>query len=240
NSNLVLQADTRLIERRPRDEATGEVVSLVGKLNTIKMGDRYQRTKPQVDGKQTKKSHHHHHSDGNMMKMKKSLLSEDITESMGILYHPKTPETRETYELILAFISEMLGDQPRDVLCGAADEILQVMKADKTKEKEKKKECEALLGSLMTEKFSILSGLCRKITDFSFEDDQNNHANGDGNLDDTYGVNVQFEESDEEEFEGMTNEIRDDEDDEEEGEEAAIDTAIKAASNTAAAAASAS
>ncbi|UXI15487.1 Somatostatin receptor type 1 [Sarcoptes scabiei] len=51
NSNLVLQADTRLIERRPRDEATGEVVSLVGKLDTIKMGDRYQRTKPSNDGK---------------------------------------------------------------------------------------------------------------------------------------------------------------------------------------------
>nr|XP_027194673.1 U5 small nuclear ribonucleoprotein 200 kDa helicase-like [Dermatophagoides pteronyssinus] len=240
NSNLVLQADTRLIERRPRDEATGEVVSLVGKLTTIKMGDRYQRTKPQVEGKKPTKKSSHHHSDGSMMKMKKSLLSEDITESMGILYHPKTPETRETYELILAFISEMLGDQPRDVLCGAADEILQVMKADKTKEKEKKKECEALLGSLATEKFSILSGLCRKITDFNFDDDQNNHANGDGNLDDTYGVNVQFEESDEEEFEGMTNEIRDDEDDEDEGEEAAIDTAIKAASNTAAATSSGS
>lgn len=32
NSNLVLQADLRLIERRGRDEATGEVNSLVGKL----------------------------------------------------------------------------------------------------------------------------------------------------------------------------------------------------------------
>lgn len=46
NSNLVLQADVRLIERRGRDEATGEVLSLSGKLIGTRMGDRAQRTKP--------------------------------------------------------------------------------------------------------------------------------------------------------------------------------------------------
>lgn len=46
NSNLVLQADVRLIERRGRDEATGEVLSLSGKLTGTRMGDRAQRTKP--------------------------------------------------------------------------------------------------------------------------------------------------------------------------------------------------
>lgn len=54
NSNLVLQADTRLIERRSRDEATGEVASLVGKLDNNQMGDKYQRTKPPAEGKKKK------------------------------------------------------------------------------------------------------------------------------------------------------------------------------------------
>ena len=40
NSNLVLQADLRLIEKRGRDEATGEVLSLSGKLIGSKMGDK--------------------------------------------------------------------------------------------------------------------------------------------------------------------------------------------------------
>lgn len=40
NSNLVLQADLRLIDRRGRDEATGEVMSLTGKLIGTKMGDK--------------------------------------------------------------------------------------------------------------------------------------------------------------------------------------------------------
>lgn len=44
----MLQADRSLIERRGRDEATGEVMSLVGHIGGIKMGDKYQRTKPPV------------------------------------------------------------------------------------------------------------------------------------------------------------------------------------------------
>lgn len=47
NSNLVLQADRSLIDRTRRDEPTGEVLSLVGKLEGTKMGDKSQRTKPQ-------------------------------------------------------------------------------------------------------------------------------------------------------------------------------------------------
>jgi pre-mRNA-splicing helicase BRR2 len=40
NSNLVLQADLRLIDRRGRDEATGEVISLSGKITGSRMGDK--------------------------------------------------------------------------------------------------------------------------------------------------------------------------------------------------------
>ena len=35
-----------MIERRAKDEATGEVVSLTNKMSGTKMGDRYLRTKP--------------------------------------------------------------------------------------------------------------------------------------------------------------------------------------------------
>ena len=48
NSNLVLQADLRLIERRARDEATGEVVSLTGKLTGSRMGDRGKHLQDQI------------------------------------------------------------------------------------------------------------------------------------------------------------------------------------------------
>jgi pre-mRNA-splicing helicase BRR2 len=46
NSNLVLSVDRSLIDRRARDEATGEVMSLTGKLLGTRMGDKAQKTKP--------------------------------------------------------------------------------------------------------------------------------------------------------------------------------------------------
>jgi pre-mRNA-splicing helicase BRR2 len=45
-------------------------------------------------------------------------------------YRPKTTETQRVYEMMLTFITDCIGSQPRDVVCGAADEILQIMKND--------------------------------------------------------------------------------------------------------------
>lgn len=45
-SNLVLQADRNLIEKRARDEPTGEVQSLVGRMTGTHMGDMSKRTRP--------------------------------------------------------------------------------------------------------------------------------------------------------------------------------------------------
>ena len=52
----MLQADRSLIDRRPRDEATGEVLPLTGKmLMATRMGDKAQRTKPpMMDEKKAK------------------------------------------------------------------------------------------------------------------------------------------------------------------------------------------
>ena len=47
-----------------------------------------------------------------MQKMKgATLLSDKIDEMVGIVYRPKTQETRQTYEILLSFIQEALGDQ---------------------------------------------------------------------------------------------------------------------------------
>jgi len=46
-----------------------------------------------------------------------TLLSEGIDEMVGIIYKPKTKETRETYEVLLSFIQAALGDQGRMWTC---------------------------------------------------------------------------------------------------------------------------
>lgn len=154
-----------------------------------------------------------------------TVLSEGVDELVGIVYRPKTQETRQTYEVLLSFIQEALGDQPRDILCGAADEVLAVLKNDRLKEKEKKRETEQLLGNLAEERFALLVNLGKKITDFG--SDEKSTA-GEENIDETYGINVQFEESSEEDDEDVYGEVRENEDEADEGEEANDDRAIHA------------
>nr|XP_022917935.1 putative U5 small nuclear ribonucleoprotein 200 kDa helicase isoform X2 [Onthophagus taurus] len=227
NSNLVLQADVRLIERRSRDEATGEVMSLVGKLVGTRMGDRAQRSRPGKAEERKVKRQKRDEAQYDFARMKgATLLSEGVDEMVGIIYRPKTQETRQTYEVLLSFLQEALGDQPRDILCGAADEVLAVLKNDRLKEKEKKKETEMLIGGLAEERFALLVNLGKKITDFGGDETKISNPT-DENMDETYGINVQFEESEEEDDEDMYGEVREEMDDEE-GEEAKESGAIHA------------
>ncbi|CAH0388452.1 unnamed protein product [Bemisia tabaci] len=221
NSNLVLQADIRLIERRSRDEATGEVLSLVGKLDGTRMGDRFERRKPIKAEERKVKRQKRDEAQYDFTRMKgATLLSESVHEMVGIIYKPKTQETRQTYEILLSFIQEALGDQPRDILCGAADEVLAVLKNDRLKEREKKRETESLLGPLTDERFALLVNLGKKITDFGTDDKV---TVSDEKIDETYGINVQFESSEEEDNEDVYGEVREGgEEMEEDGEEASM------------------
>ena len=132
NSNLVLQADLRLIERRDKNEATGEVMSLNSRMANSKMGDRYQRSKPaKSEEKRAKRAARDEREQNFNVGRGTTLLSDSLTQISGVFYRPKTQETRQTYEVLLSFIQEALGDQPRDILAGAADEVLVTLKNDK-------------------------------------------------------------------------------------------------------------
>ncbi|XP_049883156.1 putative U5 small nuclear ribonucleoprotein 200 kDa helicase [Pectinophora gossypiella] len=211
NSNLVLQADVRLIERRGRDEATGEVLSLSGKLGGTRMGDRAQRTKPDKAEERKAKRQKRDEATYELTKSKSSRAAW-ADDTSGVLYRPRAQHTRHAYELLLSFMQSALGDQPRDILCGACDEVLVVLKNDRLKDLEKKKEIELLLGPIPDERFALLVNLGKKITDFNIS----SSADGNSEIDETYGINVQFEESSEEDDEDAYGEVR--EEDKEEGE----------------------
>lgn len=152
-----------------------------------------------------------------------TLLSDNMDQMVGIIYRPKTQETRQTYEVLLSFIQEAIGDQPRDILCGAADEVLAVLKNDRLKEKEKKRETESYLGNLAEERFALLVNLGKKITDFGSDEKMQSN---DDNLEN--GINVQFEEGSEEDDEDVYGEVQEGDEEGEEGEEANDDRLIHA------------
>jgi len=191
-----------------------------------KMGDRYQRTKPYSQEEMSKNKKERKRkvdfaSDVNSFensRLKGKSLLTDTEEMSGVYYRPKTAETKQTYEVILTIIQEALGDQPRDVLCGAADEVLGSLKNQKTREKERRREVESLVGKMPDDKYSVLVNLTKKITDFAADDSK--PLSGDNpDLDDTLGVNVQFEESEEEEDDEFLDEVKEEEDEERDEED---------------------
>ncbi|PIA32529.1 hypothetical protein AQUCO_04400019v1 [Aquilegia coerulea] len=224
NSSLVLTTDSR-----PRDthEPTGEPESLWGKIDPKDMGDRATRGRPPELEEKIQKSKKKKERDvannvqpSDMPKRdsKRRKLTEESVLNLpedGV-YQPKTKETRAAYEALLSFIQQHLGGQPQDVLCGAADEILAVIKNDKLKNPDKKKEIEKLLDVIKDPTFDTLVSIGRLITDFQDGGDANIAATAGDALDDDIGVAVEFEE-DEEEEESDYDQVQEEEEDEDDG-----------------------
>jgi pre-mRNA-splicing helicase BRR2 len=244
NSSLVINPNKDLVQKRDRDEPTGEVLPLTTNELAIRMGDKYQRTKPKLldDPLKAKKlkTKIDESGNGDSFDMKsgssikydklkaQSILSDDFEDLSSILYRPKTQETKQNYEIILSFIQESIGDQPRDILCGAADEVLITLKNDRLRDRERKREIESLLGSLNDERFALIVNLGKKITDWSNEqaangNDRNTGGGGheeEDEIDETIGVKVMIgDEEDDEDNDNDMYEINEDEGNEDEDDD---------------------
>ena len=131
-------------------------------------------------------------------------------------YVPRTRATADAFAALLSVVRSQFGDQPADVLHGAAEEVLAVLKDDARPEAAKRGEVEALVGELGPERFAQVVALARLVTDFVPGDlllDGEGGArgggvlggeaalaaaaaandDGDGGLDDEIGVAVEFE-----------------------------------------------
>ncbi|QRV91442.1 pre-mRNA-splicing helicase BRR2 [Ceratobasidium sp. AG-Ba] len=143
----------------------------------------------------------------------------------GLTYRPRTAETREVYEMILAIVHHALGDQAQDIVRSAADTVLETLKTDTMKDFDKKKLIETVIGTIPNETFAQLVSLSKKITDYSADDEtmvDPDLERKDAEIDEEVGVAVVFEEEEEEdEDEDGGYEIRDESDDEDAAEDAA-------------------
>ncbi|KAI9030984.1 Sec63 Brl domain-containing protein [Phycomyces nitens] len=234
NSSLVLQADRKGLPRRDQ-EPTGEPETLWGRIDPKGFGARVERETPKDIEEKKKKAAERAEESAEKKRRKKeenaiskaygysSVLS--ATEDWeGLNYKPRTKETREAYEHILSFVYEHLGDQARDVIRSAADDVLETLKTDTLKDFDKKREIESVIGPIQSERFAQLVNLSKKITDYSAEGEAMDvDENGEklGEIDDELGVAVVFDDEDDEEEEDDQYEVKEDEEDDEDTEVAA-------------------
>lgn len=227
NSSLVLTTDSR-----PRDthEPTGEPESLWGKIDPRSFGDRAFRGRPpELEEKLKKSAKKKKERDPDadaaaasvrQSKRRRRHLHEEsvLTASEEGTYQPKTKETRAAYEAMLSVIQQQLGGQPLNIVSGAADEILAVLKNDAVKNPDKKKEIEKLLNPIPNHVFDQLVSIGKLITDYQDAGDAagNDAANGGEDLDDDMGVAVEFEENDDDEEESDLDMVQEEDEEEEE------------------------
>lgn len=255
-SSLVLSSDRR--GRGGQDEPNGDPESLVGRIDYKTMGTRAFRETVDT-GKAKKKASESSSSkrgreDGSAASSSSkkprtdnssNLAARDILAAADVLegmeYIPRTSETRQVYELILAAVHEALGgESPQDVLRDATDFVIVTLKDDSLKDFDRKKEISSAIPGLTTEQFTIFVNLGKKITDFGSEDAENANrdpddvdaraANGAAAMDDDVGVAVVFEEEDEEDQdkigdeddENAAFEVRDDSDEDDDIDRAQV------------------
>lgn len=213
NSNLVLPSDQSLSDRRPQNESTGEVQSLAS-LGFVsgEMGDRAIRNKPPISSHEIK---HQKKKAGHREESIRGLSIAEVDVTANLYYRPTKPETKMVYESLLSHIQTLIGDQPRDVLCGAADEVLLVIRNQNSVESARRAETEDLLGKLSDGVFAKITDLCRRITDYGSDNRRKDDMDVGNEVE---GVNVNFDSG--EESDAFNDEVNEDADEDVDGAEA--------------------
>ncbi|KAJ3858454.1 P-loop containing nucleoside triphosphate hydrolase protein [Lentinula novae-zelandiae] len=231
-SSLVLTADRSALPRRDK-EPDGAPTSLAGRIEVRDMGSRVVREGPGDVGKRKKRDERGKEGGGKKKKEETKGAGTgtstafgfsgytdilDATHQVsGLTYRPKTLETQQVYELLLSEMHAILGGQAQDIVRTAADAVLEILKDSSRglKDLDKKREMEEFLGAVGEERYGVLVGLGRKITDY-YVGGEEGEGKGEGEIDDEVGVAVVFDDEEEEsEDDGEGFEVRDDEEDEE-------------------------
>ena len=225
-------------------EPSGEPETLWGKIQPGAFGDRVHRSKPAELEDRMKKAKERARDkrkggmdqddlDAYAAKRKKAAVGASVlTADADGSYRPKTRETRSAYEALLGMIQGSFGDQPQDVLRGAAEEVLEVLKEERSTDPERKTKVEALMGPTDSETFAKYVALGKLVTDFA-PGGGGGDGGGDGGapgdaLDDDIGVAVEFEEEEDEDAANELDEVleaSDVDDEDEDGEGGGVEAA---------------
>ncbi|KAK9466803.1 Sec63 Brl domain-containing protein [Lipomyces arxii] len=221
-ANKVLQVDRRFVSKAS-DDSTGNPESLAGKVSLADMGTRTSRDTAPKTAKDRSKAVADDESTRRAKRSKQQSNMNDMLDSTdaieGLRYIPRTTETRQTFELVLSWAQELLGDVSHDIVRSAADAALEIVKTDGMRDYDKKKEVESVFGtSISGERFNQLMNLSKKITDYETPDQDTESAAQTG-IDDEAGVAVLLDDDDDEDAKSES----EDDDEDEEQDDASIE-----------------
>ena len=163
---------------RVTGEPSGAPETLWGRIEPGAFGDRAHRSRPaELDERMKKSKEKRKNAAGGMdqddLDAYAAKRKRRGTERASVLdaeadgsYRPKTRETRAAYEALLGMIQQQFGDQPRDVLRGAAEEVLEVLKDDASNDPKRKSDGEKLMGPTSDESFARMVAVGKLVTDF--------------------------------------------------------------------------
>ncbi|CAN8067460.1 unnamed protein product [Agarophyton chilense] len=170
-SKLVIENE----KRRPREQSSG-ITPLQSENMPGRMGDKVTTSRrPTSVAKRIEKRKDQGSQAEPAEFIDQSVL--DVAKDLDLggnehTYVPTTRVSQRAFEALLAFVMSKLGDQPRELLRSATDEVLLTMKDEKLQETEKKKLTEVLFGvSMDSDEFTRLSLFCSQINDYKMDDD---------------------------------------------------------------------
>ncbi|KAG2296108.1 hypothetical protein Bca52824_042777 [Brassica carinata] len=217
NSNLVLNTNEL---RRDTREPTGEPETLRGKIDPKSFGDLAVKERLNHSNKKKKKKKKEREGGDDTVfdrgsKRRRFREESVLTDTDEGVYQPKTKETRAAYEAMLSLIQHRLGGQPLSVACGAADEVLAVLRNEALNNPEKKVRIEKVFYFIPDQIFDQLVSFGKLITDYQEGGDSGSgKAIEDEGLDYDVDVAIECEEHEEESGIDMVQEEIDEEDEE--------------------------
>ena len=191
-SSLVIESDRSQLVRRDKEGGSGFVESLWGRIDTKEMGIRASRESAPV----TKRARTSAPGVLGIKPSQTKKITQD-SEFADLRYRPRSRETRMTYEFILSLVHSMMtGDQSEDIIRGATDEVITILKSETTGDEQKKQEITTIVVDAPSSKLEQLLHLGVKLTDYQpvhEEELQKHHEDEEG-----IAVVIQGEDEDEE------------------------------------------
>ncbi|GAB7364123.1 hypothetical protein MBLNU230_g4675t1 [Neophaeotheca triangularis] len=174
-SNLVTTADRRFVSRPRGEENAGDPESLAHRIRKEDMGSRIRRDNaPTQIPEHLQAARKRKRAQPLQQSRQAGVISQADLNIEDLTYRPKTPATKETYDLITTQVAQKVGGEwGLQTIASATDEILENVMNRQLSDNAKLEAVNDTLGITLTSKeFNQLVNLSKKLTDYWDDDEE--------------------------------------------------------------------